>query len=137
MQVLRQHNHPLPVWHNYAMIARRISPAFLGGANKRADMKTVYFVRHGSTEGNEQGAYQHLYTPLSELGRRQAAFVARRFERIPVDIVIASDMERAAETGRSLPKGTDCLLSLTRCFKKFFALPSYVAKGGRRLKRWR
>jgi broad specificity phosphatase PhoE len=68
----------------------------------RADRKTVYFVRHGSTEGNEQGAYQHLLTPLSELGRRQAAFVARRFERIPVDIVIASDMERAAETGRCI-----------------------------------
>jgi broad specificity phosphatase PhoE len=63
-------------------------------------MKTVYFVRHGSTEGNEKGAYQHLHTPLSELGRSQAAFVARRFERIPVDIVITSDMERAAETGR-------------------------------------
>jgi broad specificity phosphatase PhoE len=65
-------------------------------------MKTVYFVRHGSTEGNEQGAYQHRHTPLSALGRRQAEFVARRFERIPVDIVIASDMERAAETGRCI-----------------------------------
>jgi len=63
-------------------------------------MKTVYFVRHGSTEGNEKGAYQHMHTLLSELGRRQAEFVAHRFERIPVDIVIASDMERAAETGR-------------------------------------
>jgi broad specificity phosphatase PhoE len=84
------------------MIACRISPAFLCGTNMRADMKTVYFVRHGSTEGNEQGAYQHAPTPLSELGRRQAAFVARRFERIPVDIVIASDMERAAETGRCI-----------------------------------
>ena len=28
--------------------------------------------------------------------------MARRFERIPVDIVIASDMERAAETGRCI-----------------------------------
>jgi 2,3-bisphosphoglycerate-dependent phosphoglycerate mutase len=65
-------------------------------------MKTVYFVRHGSTEGNEKRAYQHLHTPLSELGRRQAEFVARRFERIPVDIVITSDMERAAETGRCI-----------------------------------
>jgi len=65
-------------------------------------MKTVYFVRHGSTAGNEHGAYQHVHTPLSELGRRQAEFVARRFERIPVDIVIASDMERAAETGRCI-----------------------------------
>jgi broad specificity phosphatase PhoE len=65
-------------------------------------MKIVYFVRHGSTEGNEKRAYQHLHTPLSELGRRQAEFVARRFKRIPVDIVITSDMERAAETGRCI-----------------------------------
>src|SRR4029453_736468 len=65
-------------------------------------MKTVYFVRHGPNEGNEQGAYQHLHTPLSELGRRQAAFVARRFEQIPVDILFANDMERAAETGRCI-----------------------------------
>ena len=55
-------------------------------------MKTVYFVRHGSTEGNEQGAYQQVHTPLSALGRRQAACVARRFERVPVEIVITSDM---------------------------------------------
>jgi broad specificity phosphatase PhoE len=65
-------------------------------------MKIVYFVRHGSTEGNEERAYQHVHTPLSALGRRQAACVARRFERIPVDIVITSDMERAAETGRCI-----------------------------------
>jgi len=51
-------------------------PALLFGANERADMKTVYFVRHGSTEGNENGAYQHVHTPLSELGRGQAEFVA-------------------------------------------------------------
>jgi alpha-ribazole phosphatase/probable phosphoglycerate mutase len=93
---------PVSVWYTYAMIACWISPAFLCGTNMRADMKTVYFVRHGSTEGNEQGAYQHAHTPLSELGKRQAAFVAHRFERIPVDIVIASDMERAAETGRCI-----------------------------------
>ena len=65
-------------------------------------MKTVYFVRHGSTEGNETRAYQHVHTPLSELGRRQAACVARRFERIPVEIVITSDMARAVETGRCI-----------------------------------
>ena len=65
-------------------------------------MKTVYFVRHGSTEGNEQGTYQHVHTPLSALGRRQAACVARRFERIPVEIVMTSDMARAAEIGRCI-----------------------------------
>src|SRR5499426_3334137 len=93
---------PVSVWYTYAMIACRISPAFLFGTNKRADMKTVYFVRHGSTEGNETRAYQYVNTPLSELGRRQAACAAHRFERIPVDLVITSDMERAAETGRCI-----------------------------------
>jgi broad specificity phosphatase PhoE len=67
-------------------------------------MKTVYFVRHGSTEGHETRAYQHVHTPLSELGRRQAACVARRFERVPGDLVITSDMARAAETGRCIAK---------------------------------
>jgi broad specificity phosphatase PhoE len=65
-------------------------------------MKIVYFVRHGSTEGNETRAYQHVHTPLSELGRRQAECVARRFERIPVELVMTSDMARAAETGRCI-----------------------------------
>src|SRR5262245_13882942 len=65
-------------------------------------MKTVYFVRHGSTEGNEQRAYQHVHTPLSALGRRQAAGLARRFERIPVDLVMTSPMARAVETARCI-----------------------------------
>jgi broad specificity phosphatase PhoE len=61
-------------------------------------MKTIYFVRHGSTDGNETGAYQLHTTPLSETGLAQAAFVAERFKNIPVDVIISSDMTRAAQT---------------------------------------
>ena len=53
-------------------------------------------------KGNETRAYQHVHTPLSALGRRQAECVARRFERIPVDLVMTSDMARATETGRCI-----------------------------------
>src|SRR5919109_3763810 len=61
-------------------------------------MKTIYFVRHGSTDGNETGAYQLHTIPLSETGLAQAAFVAERFKMIPVDVIIARNMTRAAQT---------------------------------------
>ena len=93
-------------------------------------MKTVYFVRHGSTEGNEKGAYQHRHTPLSELGRRQAAFVAHRFERIPVDIVIASDMARAAETGRCIAERNKLPLVVDPLFHEMLR-PAIIRGKGR------
>jgi broad specificity phosphatase PhoE len=93
-------------------------------------MKRVYFVRHGSTEGNEQRAYQHVHTPLSELGRRQAEFVARRFERIPVDIVITSDMERAAETGRCIDERNRFPLVLDPLFQEILR-PAIIRGKGR------
>jgi broad specificity phosphatase PhoE len=106
------------------------SPAFLGGANTRAAMKTVYFVRHGSTEGNEQGAYQHGHTPLSALGRRQAACVAHRFARIPVEIVIASDMARAAETGRCIAERNTLPIVFDPLFQEI--LRPAIVRGQRR-----
>jgi 2,3-bisphosphoglycerate-dependent phosphoglycerate mutase len=112
------------------MIARRISPTLLCDANTKANMKTVYFVRHGSTEGNEKRAYQHGHTPLSELGRRQAAFVARRFERIPVDIVITSDMERAAETGRIIAERNRFPIVVDPLFNEFLR-PTIIRGKGR------
>jgi broad specificity phosphatase PhoE len=93
-------------------------------------MKTVYFVRHGSTEGNEQQAYQYLNTPLSELGRRQAEFVAHRFERIPVDLVITSDMERAAETGRCIAERNGFPIVVNPLFREILR-PAMVRGKGR------
>lgn len=71
-------------------------------------MKRIYLVRHGSTAGNEAKAYQVASLPLSDKGREQAQSLAQRFERLPVDVVIASDMERAAETARHIGVQTNC-----------------------------
>jgi 2,3-bisphosphoglycerate-dependent phosphoglycerate mutase len=68
------------------------------GRERGSAMKTIYFVRHGSTDGNETGAYQLHTIPLSEKGLAQAAFVAERFKTIPVDVIVSSDMTRAAQT---------------------------------------
>ena len=93
-------------------------------------MKTVYFVRHGSTEGNEQDVYQQVHTPLSALGRRQAACVARRFERIPVEIVITSDMARAAETGRCIAERNRLPIVVDPLFQEI--LRPAIVRGQRR-----
>ena len=93
-------------------------------------MKTVYFVRHGSTEGNETRAYQSLNTPLSELGRRQAACAAHRFERIPVDLMITSDMERAAETGRCIAERNGFPMVVDPLFREILR-PAMVRGKGR------
>ncbi len=69
-------------------------------------MKTVYFVRHGSTEQLEARAWQLHDIPLSEKGRTQAISAARRFQKIPIDIIITSEMERARETARYISDAT-------------------------------
>ncbi len=75
-------------------------------------MKTVYFVRHGRTEGNEKKFYQHGEVPLSEKGKAQAAFVADRFSRIEIEKVISSDMNRAKETAEAIAAKTGQPLEL-------------------------
>ena len=58
----------------------------------------VYFVRHGETEANKQHILQGPAGGLSEHGRKQAAFVAKRFDTITVDLIVSSPIERTKET---------------------------------------
>lgn len=72
----------------------------------KKNMKRIYFIRHGITNGNEMSAYQKLNTPLSEKGRSQANFLAERFSKISFDVLIASNMERAQETAHIIAQKT-------------------------------
>ncbi|MBI2036939.1 MAG: histidine phosphatase family protein [Candidatus Liptonbacteria bacterium] len=65
----------------------------------------VYFVRHGESEFNAQHLHQHPEVPLSELGRKQAGFLAERLARVPFDAVLASPYLRAKETALIINKG--------------------------------
>ncbi len=58
----------------------------------------LYLVRHGESTWNDLKLHQHGDVPLSEKGREQAAFVAKRFLDIPIDVIITSTMPRAHET---------------------------------------
>lgn len=63
-------------------------------------MKKIYFVRHGESEGNAGPIRQIATTPLTEKGRAQAAFVAERCSRLPIEVVLSSTMTRARETAQ-------------------------------------
>jgi len=59
----------------------------------------ILLLRHGQSEWNAQGRWQgQADPPLSELGRQQAFRAAARIGS--VDIIVASDLERALHTAR-------------------------------------
>ncbi len=60
----------------------------------------IYFVRHGQSEENISNTYIGAHAKVTEEGLRQAQYVGKRFEKIPVDIILSSDMARAKETAR-------------------------------------
>lgn len=66
-------------------------------------MKYVYVIRHGQTEWNAEGRWQgQLDVPLSAEGRSQARALAHHLADKGLSAVYASDLMRAAETGRIL-----------------------------------
>jgi broad specificity phosphatase PhoE len=64
---------------------------------------TIALVRHGESEGNARRIFQGgLDTPLTDLGRRQAEAVGRRFAGEPVAAVYSSDLARARDTAAAI-----------------------------------
>ena len=58
----------------------------------------VYFVRHGETTWNAGRIHQASDSTLSESGLAQAKVVAKRFLRIPIDVIVSSTHKRARQT---------------------------------------
>jgi probable phosphoglycerate mutase len=66
-----------------------------------AEPTSVLLARHGQSEWNAGGRWQgHADPPLTELGRRQAEAAAKAVG--PVDVVVASDLQRARVTAEIL-----------------------------------
>jgi len=66
----------------------------------------VYFIRHGESEENAFGIHGGGASPLTEKGEEQTRFLAKRFENIPADCILSSDMVRAQKTAEEVSKGT-------------------------------
>lgn len=72
--------------------------------------KTVYFVRHGETVFNTQSLIQDGTSVLSELGIEQTKRIARRFETVAIDVILASPMIRALKTAEAIQRITKASL---------------------------
>ena len=91
-------------------------------------MTEIILVRHGETAWNAERRLQgHLDIPLNEEGERQAAALARALAGESVDLIVSSDLRRAASTAQAvadvlgLPLQTDATLR-ERCFGAFEGL---------------
>lgn len=78
--------------------------------------KKIYFVRHGESAGNAGGFTQTATTPLTDAGRAQAAKMAERFRTLPVQVVLASHMDRAQETASYIAKEKGLTVETTEFF---------------------
>jgi len=67
----------------------------------------LYLVRHGESKGNAQGLTQCSKTELSPYGKKQAMRVARRFQKIPIEIIVSSHYTRARQTAEYIQKATN------------------------------
>ena len=66
---------------------------------------TFYFVRHGQSEGNAARVFTgQTDSPLTELGRRQAAVVADELTNVKFDRVVSSDLSRSRDTAEVIAK---------------------------------
>jgi len=81
-------------------------------------MKTVYFVRHGESEGNATEVYQAVDSPLTEKGRKQARMVADRCSRLPIQAIISSTQLRAKNTANIIAETTGHPVEFSDLFRE-------------------
>lgn len=67
-------------------------------------MKRVYFVRHAESEANVSRIHGGPHHPLSKKGEQQAAFIAERCAKLPLQALFASDAVRAQQTAGAISK---------------------------------
>jgi len=66
-------------------------------------MTTLYLVRHGRTDWNDQARYQgQCDPPLNAQGLRQAQELAQALRPVPFAAVYSSDLGRARQTAQAL-----------------------------------
>ena len=63
----------------------------------------IYLVRHAEAEGNAKEFFQgSIDTPLTEKGKQQLTYLAKRFADIPLDAIYSSPFQRAKLTAEAV-----------------------------------
>lgn len=68
-------------------------------ASSPPNLLPIYAFRHGQTDWNREGRIQgHLDIPLNDAGRAEGVRLARALRRLPIRLILSSDLARAADT---------------------------------------
>lgn len=79
----------------------------------------LYLVRHGQSAGNAEGRFGgHGPTPLSELGKQQAALTAHSLAKEKINVIYSSDLLRAVQTAEPLAKLLNTEVNPTKDFRE-------------------
>lgn len=65
-------------------------------------MRQLFFVRHGESVDNAANVWSHTDTPLTDLGRAQAAAVGDAIKKseLRIDLIVTSPLARTIETAQ-------------------------------------
>lgn len=64
----------------------------------------VYFIRHAETEYNFKGLHQPAEARLSFCGEKQARMLAKKFNCLPVSVILTSPQSRARQTAEIISR---------------------------------
>lgn len=83
------------------------------------EVTRLYLVRHGQSAGNAEGRFGgHGPTPLSELGKQQAALAAHSLAKEKINVIYSSDLLRAVQTAEPLAKLLNIEINPTADFRE-------------------
>jgi broad specificity phosphatase PhoE len=84
-----------------AVAATQALPAPASAADAKGKV-TIYLIRHGETDWNQQGRVQgNTDNPLNAKGREQAASIASQLQPITIDHIYSSGLVRAVQTAEA------------------------------------
>lgn len=84
--------------------------------------RKVYLIRHGTTALNsESGGVDRIRgwknVQLSEKGREEIEALAEKMTDSGIELIVSSDLDRAAETARAVAATTGATIELTKLFR--------------------
>lgn len=91
-------------------------------------VKTVYFVRHGESEGNAGLYFQGPDTPLTEKGFVQARAVAERCSKLAFEVMYAATLHRVQQTATIISQITDVPFTSDKVYNERARPSSLIGK---------
>ena len=86
-------------------------------------LKTIYFVRHGESIDASNSLPQQDDSPLSAAGKEQANVLANRLQQLPIEIIKASNLQRALETAEVISSTINRPIETNKAFNELEGEP--------------